>query len=72
MPNLKLAMGAKVLGSDLVNRVTDEALQIHGGYGYSKGTLVEKLYRDAKITQIYEVPNELLKVISANMMAMGM
>jgi alkylation response protein AidB-like acyl-CoA dehydrogenase len=72
MPNLKLAMGAKVLGSDLVNRVTDEALQIHGGYGYNKGTLVEKLYRDAKITQIYEVPNELLKVISANMMAMGM
>lgn len=71
-PDLKLAQGAKVLGSDLAVKVTDEALQIHGGYGYTKETLVEKLYRDAKVTQIYECPNELLRVTTANMLHLGL
>ena len=71
-PDLKLAWGAKVMGSDLAVNVTNEALQIHGGYGYTKDTLVEKLYRDAKVTQIYECPNELLRVTTASMLELGM
>jgi alkylation response protein AidB-like acyl-CoA dehydrogenase len=71
-PDMKLAQGAKVLGSDLAVNVTNEALQIHGGYGYTKDTLVEKLYRDAKVTQIYECPNELLRVTTANMLHLGL
>jgi len=68
----KLVWGAKTLASDLAVKVTSEALQIHGGYGYTKDTLVEKLYRDAKVTQIYECPNELLRVTTANMLELGM
>jgi alkylation response protein AidB-like acyl-CoA dehydrogenase len=68
----KLAWGCKVMGSDTAVKVTSEALQIHGGYGYSKESLVEKLYRDAKVTQIYECPNELLRVATANMLAFGL
>jgi len=51
-----------VYSSDVCVRTTSEAVQIHGGYGYSKDSLVEKLYRDAKVTQIYEGPNEVLRV----------
>jgi len=72
LPDLKLAWGAKVMGSDLAVKATNEALQIHGGYGYTKDTLVEKLYRDAKVTQIYECPNELLRVTTAGMLELGM
>lgn len=72
VPDLKLAWGAKVMGSDLAVKVTSEALQIHGGYGYTKDSLVEKLYRDAKVTQIYECPNELLRVTTAALLALGM
>jgi alkylation response protein AidB-like acyl-CoA dehydrogenase len=68
----KMAWGCKVMGSDTAVKVTSEALQIHGGYGYSKESLVEKLYRDAKVTQIYECPNELLRVATANMLAFGL
>lgn len=71
-PDRKLTWGAKILGSDLAVKVTNEALQIHGGYGYTKDTLVEKLYRDAKVTQIYECPNELLRVTIATMLELGM
>lgn len=71
VPDMKLAQGAKVMGSDLAVKVTGEALQIHGGIGYVKGTLVEKLYRDAKVTQIYECPNELLRVTTAAMLEAG-
>jgi butyryl-CoA dehydrogenase len=58
----KLGFAAKVFSSDVCVRTTNEAVQIHGGYGYSKDTLVEKLYRDAKVTQIYEGPNEVLRL----------
>ncbi|MFO7962767.1 MAG: acyl-CoA dehydrogenase family protein [Desulfobacterales bacterium] len=70
--DMKLAQGAKVIASDLAVKTADEALQIHGGYGYTKNSLVEKLYRDAKVTQIYECPNELLRVTTASMLAFGM
>jgi alkylation response protein AidB-like acyl-CoA dehydrogenase len=49
---------AKLRASDLAMRVTTEAVQMHGGYGYCKDYRVERLMRDAKITQIWEGTNQ--------------
>lgn len=59
----KEAAMAKMFASDVAVRVADEALQIHGGNGFIKGFDVERFYRDAKITQIYEGTNEILRVV---------
>jgi len=60
---------AKLFGSEIAVKAVDRALQIHGGYGYFKPSLVERLYRDAKITQIYEGTTEIQKlVISRNIL----
>jgi len=56
---------AKCFGSDLAMRVTVEALQIFGGYGYMKDYPVEKLMRDAKLLQIYEGTNEIQRLVIA-------
>ncbi len=61
----KLASMAKEYGSRIAVDVTDEALQIHGGSGYVDDFDVERLYRDAKITQIYEGTTEIQKNIIA-------
>lgn len=58
---------AKLYASDIAQWVTTEAIQVHGGYGYVKEYHVERLMRDAKITQIYEGTSEIQKmVISRN------
>lgn len=49
---------AKMRASDLANRAATEAVQMHGGYGYCKDYRVERLMRDAKITQIWEGTNQ--------------
>ncbi|MGQ9476686.1 MAG: acyl-CoA dehydrogenase family protein [Actinomycetota bacterium] len=60
---------AKAFCGDMAMRVTTDAVQIHGGYGYMKEYLVEKLMRDAKIMQIYEGTNQIQRVvIGANLM----
>lgn len=60
---------AKLFGSEIAVKAVDKAMQIHGGSGYFKPTLVERLYRDAKITQIYEGTTEIQKlVISRNIL----
>ncbi len=61
----KEAAMAKMYASDVAVKVTNEALQIHGGNGFIKGMLVERAYRDAKITQIYEGTNEVMRVVIA-------
>ncbi|MDH3323243.1 MAG: acyl-CoA dehydrogenase [Flavobacteriaceae bacterium] len=54
---------AKLYAADMAMRVTVEAVQIHGGYGYVKEYHVERLMRDAKITQIYEGTSEIQKIV---------
>lgn len=61
----KLAAMCKCFAGDMVVNLTSEAIQIHGGYGYSKEYPVEKLYRDAKIFQIFEGTNEIQRTIIA-------
>ena len=59
---------AKVFASDVAMRVTTDAVQVLGGYGYMKEYPVEKMMRDAKITQIYEGTNQIQReVIATNM-----
>jgi alkylation response protein AidB-like acyl-CoA dehydrogenase len=54
---------AKLFASDVAMKATVEAVQIHGGYGFVKEYHVERLMRDAKITQIYEGTSEIQKVV---------
>jgi alkylation response protein AidB-like acyl-CoA dehydrogenase len=54
---------AKVFASRVAMWVTTEAVQVHGGYGYVKEYHVERLMRDAKITQIYEGTTEVQKIV---------
>jgi len=56
---------AKCYASDMAVRQTAEAVQIFGGSGYIRGYEVERLYRDAKITQIYEGTNQIQRTIIA-------
>ena len=56
---------AKFYASEIASEVTDQALQIHGGYGYIRDYKVERLYRDARITRIYEGTSEIQKLIIA-------
>jgi alkylation response protein AidB-like acyl-CoA dehydrogenase len=60
---VKAAAMAKLYASQIAQEVTTEAVQIHGGYGYVKEFHVERLMRDAKITQIYEGTTEIQKMV---------
>jgi alkylation response protein AidB-like acyl-CoA dehydrogenase len=62
----KEASMAKLYASEMANRVTGQALQIHGGYGYTKEFPVERLYRDARVLTIYEGTSQVQKVVIAN------
>ena len=56
---------AKLFASELATRVTHKAIQIHGGYGYSREYPVERMYRDARITEIYEGTSEIQRLVIA-------
>ncbi len=62
---------AKRLATDLGSRVCDEALQIHGGYGYLKDFPLERLVRDLRVHRILEGTNEIMRVIVARELARG-
>jgi alkylation response protein AidB-like acyl-CoA dehydrogenase len=66
-----IASMAKVLASDTAMRVATDAVQIFGGYGYMKEYPVEKMMRDAKITQIYEGTNQIQRLVIASEMIKG-
>ncbi len=56
---------AKLFASEMATRVTHKAIQIHGGYGYSREYPVERNYRDARITEIYEGTSEIQRLVIA-------
>lgn len=57
---------AKLFSSEMVNRVTAKALQIHGGYGFIKDYPVERFYRDARVFTIYEGTSEIQRIVISN------
>jgi alkylation response protein AidB-like acyl-CoA dehydrogenase len=56
---------AKLFASEVAMNTTVEAVQVHGGYGFVKEFHVERLMRDAKITQIYEGTSEIQRIVIA-------
>ncbi|MEM9189796.1 MAG: acyl-CoA dehydrogenase [Myxococcota bacterium] len=56
---------AKLFASEMCTRVTHQALQVYGGYGYSKEYDMERHYRDARITEIYEGTSEIMRIVIA-------
>jgi alkylation response protein AidB-like acyl-CoA dehydrogenase len=62
-PYAQASSMAKLYASEVAMRTTTEAVQIHGGYGYVKEYHVERLMRDAKITQIYEGTSEIQRIV---------
>jgi alkylation response protein AidB-like acyl-CoA dehydrogenase len=56
---------AKLFASEMATRVCDKALQIHGGYGYTKEYPVERMYRDVKVCEIGEGTSEIQRHIIA-------
>ncbi len=61
----KVSAMAKLMASDVAMKVTTDAVQIFGGYGYMRDYPVEKMMRDAKITQIYEGTNQIQRNVIA-------
>jgi len=59
----KEASMAKLFASQVANRVAYDALQIHGGVGYTEEFLIERLYRDARVTEIYEGTSEIQRLV---------
>ncbi len=57
---------AKLYASEMSGRVTDKSVQIHGGMGYSKELPIERHFRDARITEIYEGTSEIQRLVIAN------
>lgn len=62
----KEASIAKLFASEMVNEVTARAIQIHGGYGFTKDYDVERYYRDARVFTIYEGTSEIQRVVISN------
>jgi alkylation response protein AidB-like acyl-CoA dehydrogenase len=56
---------AKLFASETAMKVTTDAIQVHGGYGFIKDYAVERYFRDAKITQIYEGTSQIQKLVIA-------
>ncbi len=65
LPYAKEAAMAKLYSSEAANRVAYLALQIHGGYGYSKEYQIERIYRDARVLSIYEGTSEIQRLVIA-------
>ncbi|MDH4257173.1 MAG: acyl-CoA dehydrogenase family protein [Candidatus Aminicenantes bacterium] len=62
-PFSKEAAMAKLFASEAANKIVYQALQIHGGYGYSKEFFIEQLYRDARVLSIYEGTSEIQRLV---------
>ncbi len=70
-PCLKEASMAKLFASEMAERVCSDAIQIHGGYGYSVDFPVERLYRDVRVTQIYEGASDIQRLVIGRAVVAG-
>jgi alkylation response protein AidB-like acyl-CoA dehydrogenase len=70
-PDTAAAAMAKLYASEMCNRVAYQAVQMHGGYGYVRDYPVERLYRDARVTTIYEGTSEIQRLVIARQMLAG-
>ena len=68
LPYGKQSAMAKLMAGDTAMKVTTEAVQVYGGYGYTKEYPVERFMRDAKITQIYEGTQEIQRLVISRML----
>ena len=62
---------AKLWASEACGRVVDRMLQLHGGYGYVEDYPIERLYRDARVTRIYEGTSEVQRIVIAREVLRG-
>jgi cyclohexane-1-carbonyl-CoA dehydrogenase len=63
--NTKLASMGKLFASDAAMQITTDAIQVFGGYGYMQDYPVERMFRDAKLTQIFEGANQIQRLVIA-------
>ena len=66
VPYSKESAMAKLMASEVANKVAKDAIQVFGGYGYMNEYPVERHFRDAKITEIYEGTSEIQRLVIAN------
>jgi alkylation response protein AidB-like acyl-CoA dehydrogenase len=67
----KEAAMSKLFATEMAERVTSEAIQIHGGYGYTTDFAVERYWRDARLTKIFEGTSEIQQHIIADRLLKG-
>lgn len=70
-PCLQLACSAKLFASEMAERVASQALQVFGGYGYVEDYLVEKIYRDVRVCQIYEGTSDVQRMLIGRQLLEG-
>src|SRR6185295_7131496 len=70
-PCIKEASMAKLFASEIAEKVCSDAIQIHGGYGYVADFPVERLWRDVRVTQIYEGANDIQRMVIGRVLAEG-
>jgi alkylation response protein AidB-like acyl-CoA dehydrogenase len=70
-PHSMEASMAKLFASETANRVANRSLQIHGGYGYTKEFPIERIFRDQRITQIYEGTSEIQRMVISRLLVAG-
>jgi len=66
-----ISSASKCFASDVAMEVTTNAVQVLGGYGYTRDYPVERMMRDAKITQIYEGTNQVQRIVMARQLLAG-
>ncbi len=71
LPCLKEASMAKLFASEVAEKVCSDAIQIHGGYGYVSDFPVERIYRDVRVTQIYEGASDIQRLVIARQLGDG-
>jgi alkylation response protein AidB-like acyl-CoA dehydrogenase len=72
LPFTREASMAKLFASEHAGRICDIAIQVHGGYGYTRDFPVERAYRDVRVTRIYEGTSEIQRIVIARELLKGM